>query len=212
MSDRVGTSPSGQHESSHNLAASLAAFHRGEPGALDRVLLACHPQMEKLARRMLGVHPEIRRGFGDTCDVAQQAWMRLVKALRDVRPETALHVMRLAYLEVRREISDLARKYGGPRSFDKQRGTNVIQPGSKVIPLIDKAVAPSTSLTSLDDLERFHRAVDRLPQDLRDVFTMRHYLAAKVNDVALAVGCDARTVKRRWAEAKQRLHAALTSP
>lgn len=212
MSDRAEATPGGRHDPSANLAAALAAFHRGEAGALDRILLACHARMEKLARRMLGAHPEIRRGFGDTCDVAQQAWLRLEKALRDVRPETTLHVMRLAYQQVRREIIDLARKYGGPRSLEKHRVSNVVDAGTRQIEIVDGAVAPSTSLTSLDELARFHAAVDHLPEDLLDVFTMRHYLGARVNDVALAVGCDSRTVKRRWAEAKQRLQAALTSP
>lgn len=211
MSDESAARPRGKRDPTSKLAAALTAFHSGEVGALDRLLLACHAQMENLARRMLGGHPEIRRGFGDTCDVTQQAWLRLAKALQAVRPDTPLHVMRLAYQQVRREIIDLARKYGGPRSPEQGRVSNVVVVKTRAIDLVNGAAAPSESFTSLDELSRFHDAVDRLPEELRDVFTMRWYLDARVMDVAKAVGCSPDTVKDRSAKAKALLQAALTS-
>lgn len=195
-----------------SLCDALAAHERGDPAAIGMLLEACHAQMERLARRLLGGHPEVRRGFGDTCDVTQQAWIRLANALGAVQPESPLHLMRLATLQVRREVIDLVRKYGGPRSPVRGEVDNVVFADTRAIDLVDLAVAPADSLTSLDELARFHEAVDRLPEDLRDVFTMRYYLDATVTSIAEAVSCERRAVKQRWERAKQELQAALTIP
>lgn len=212
MGRKTGADVPQAADAERSLCDVLEAHRRGEPAAIGMLLEACRSQMEKLARRMLGGHPEIRRGFGDTCDVTQQAWFRLANALQSVRPESTLHLMRLATLQVRREMIDLVRKYGGPRSPVRGEVSNVVIADTQAIDLVDQAFAPSESLTSLDVLSRFHEAVDSLPEHLRDVFTMRYYLDATVTSIADAVGCDRRTVKRRWAKAKESLRTVLMNP
>jgi len=195
-----------------NLAAALAAHRRGDPGAIDGLLSACQGRMEKLARRLLRGHPEIRLGGRDTGDIFSQAWLRLWKALQTVRPESERHLMALAVRQVRWEVIDLSRKFGGPRSPDRGRVENAAMQDTRWISLLDAAVADIESPTELDRMTRFHQHVDRLPEELREVFSMRFYLGATVEDVARAVGCCNRTVKRRWKEAKERLIAAFSHP
>jgi RNA polymerase sigma factor (sigma-70 family) len=192
-----------------NIAAALAAHRRGETDAINRLSAACYGRMEKLARRQLIGHREIRRGLGDTEDVTQQAWIRLWTALQAMKPESELHLMRLAALQVRRELIDLTRKYGGPRSPFRNQVTNVVIRDGREIDLAAEAAAYVESPTMLDEWGRFHDAIERLPEDLRDVFAMRFYLGASVEDVARSIGCDPRTVKRRWAQAKDLLTAAI---
>jgi RNA polymerase sigma factor (sigma-70 family) len=195
-----------------NLAAALAAHRRGEPEATDRLQVACHGRMLKLARRLLRLHPEIRRGCHDTLDIFSLASERLWRALQQVNPESERHLMALAAMQVRRQVIDLARKFGGPRSPDRHRVDDAAVQDTRRISPLDAAVADIESPTQLDHMTRFHHEVDQLPAELREVFSMRFYLGATVADVARAVGCCNRTVKRRWKEATERLIEAFGHP
>ena len=194
-----------------NLAAALAAYYRDRVGGIDQLLQACQGRMTTLARRLLRGHPEIRMGCHDTIDIVSLATHRLFNAIRDVQPETEKHLMALAALQVRREVIDLARKFGGPRSADRDRVPNSTDHDTHAIDLAAGAVAECDSPTSHDEMEAFHTAVDGLPEELREVFAMRFYLGATVAEVAKAISCAPRTVKRRWKVAKDRLEAALST-
>ena len=206
---REGDPPT-QHEAS--LVAALAAHRRGEPGAMDQLQVACHGRMETLARRLLRRHPEIRRGCHDTLDILSLAATRLWRALQEVNPESERHLMALAAMQVRRQVIDLARKFGGPWSPDRHRVDNAVLEDTRWISLLDAAAADIESPTELDRMTRFHQQVDQLPEKLHEVFSMRFYLGATVSEVAKAVGCCNRTVKRRWHEAKEQLIKAFIDP
>jgi RNA polymerase sigma factor (sigma-70 family) len=193
---------------SASLAEVLAAHARGEPGANTLLLAACKAQIEKLARRLLRGHQEIRRGAHDTVDIVSLAWQRLAQALESVRPESEQHLMALAAMQVRRTVIDLSRKFGGPRSPVKHQLTNVVVHDSRMIERVKEAAQASDGLDTLE-MALFHEEVDRLPAELRQVFELRFYLGASVVDVARMVACDPRTVKRRWKLAKDQLRARL---
>lgn len=200
--------PGESSQPSASLAEALAAHARGEPGAGPLLLAACQAQIEKLARRLLRGHREIRRGAHDTGDIVSLAWQRLAQALESVRPESERHLMALAAMQVRRTVIDLARKFGGPRSPVKNQVTNVVARDGQMIELVKEAAEASEGLDTLD-MTTFHEEVERLPAELRQVFELRYYLGASVTDVAGTVGCEPRTVKRRWKLAKDQLQARL---
>src|SRR5262245_1689288 len=82
----------------------------GDRGAADDLVRAVGDRLDRLARRMLRDFPNVGTG-ADTADVVQGALLRLMTALRAVRPETTRDFTNLAAVQVRRELLDLARYF-----------------------------------------------------------------------------------------------------
>src|SRR5262245_42821408 len=60
-------------------------WQAGDQGAVDDLLRAAHRRVERIARTMLRNFPAVRGG-ADTADVVQGALLRLLQALRALRP------------------------------------------------------------------------------------------------------------------------------
>src|SRR5262249_4453671 len=91
----------------------------GDREALDALLRHNCDRLTSLTRRMLGNYRRVRR-WAETNDVLQNALVRLVAALRDVKPATTRDFLALATMQIRRELIDLARHFYGPEGL----GTN----------------------------------------------------------------------------------------
>ncbi len=191
------------------LADDLAALQHGDRDALNRLIAACKGQIEHLTRRQLRNHPEFRDGFNDTDDIVQEASVSLFKALQHLQPESEQHLFNLAAMQVRRRIIDLARKFRGPQSPVALRATNVLRSADGDFVRSEQAAAAATAPSLLDDWERFHQAVDSLPEKMKTTFSMRFYLAAKPTNIAQTLGCDVRTVRRYWSAAKEEIRRKL---
>ena len=88
----------------------------GDESARAALLSCASDRLARMARKMLKGYPGVARWEqGD--DIAQNALIRLERALRAVAPPTARDFFRLAAAEVRRELIDLARHYYGPRGL-----------------------------------------------------------------------------------------------
>ncbi len=163
-------------------------------------------RMQLLARRMLAGSPQVRR-WTETDDVVQNAVVRLYRALGGVVPNDPQHFVRLAALQVRRELIDLTRRMRSPDSFAANHDTNVIADGSH---RIDGAVASDADVPArIAEWTRFHETMDALHEDDRALFGMVWYLGLTQDEIAELLGCSARTVRRRWDEAKQAFTTAF---
>lgn len=157
-------------------------------------------RVQALARRMLAGSPQVRR-WTETDDVVQNSMVRLYRALGGVIPNDAQHFVRLAALQVRRELIDLTRRLRNPESFAANHDTNVIADGSH---RIDGAAAgEADGPARLDEWTRFHATADALPEDERAIFGMVWYLGLTQNEIADLLGWSPRTVRRRWDETKR---------
>src|SRR5437660_10697434 len=88
----------------------------GDEAAVDALLRHCGERLTLLTRRMLGDYQRVRR-WAETDDVLQNALVRLMGALRSVKPQTSRDFLALATLQIRRELIDLARHYYGPEGI-----------------------------------------------------------------------------------------------
>jgi RNA polymerase sigma factor (sigma-70 family) len=190
------------------LADCLARLAAGDLSVRDRIIELCAGRLRSLAHRMLRRFPNVRR-WDDTDDVFQNAALRLHRALGQPGVAAPRSVMALAATQLHRELIDLARKHAGPESYAANHGTNVIRGGS------DRDAAPrhvdraADAAASLDRWEGFHAAVERLPDESREVFHLVWYLGADQKTIATLVGCSERTVKTRWREAREAIRTAL---
>ena len=168
-----------------------------------------YARMQTLASRMIRGFPTVRR-WDDTADVVQAAALRLHRALGDVDLREPRHLLRLAALQIRRELLDLARKYANSESFAAYHETNAVATAEGVVMQVDRAA--DSSATPADGLEswtRLHAAVAALPDDDRELFDLVWFMGATQHDIATLTGSSPRTVRRRWDEVKRRLVAAL---
>jgi RNA polymerase sigma factor (sigma-70 family) len=194
------------------LAACLARLQTGDLTARDRIIELCSERLRVLAHRMIRRFPKVRR-WDDTDDLFQNAALRLHRALGQLQGESPRSIMALAATQLHRELIDLARKHTGPSSYAANHGTNVIRlrtaDDSAAPRYVDQVADTDTTETTIERWEDFHAAVQRLPDDLREVFHLVWYLGADQRTIAGVLGCSDRTVKTRWREAREAVKAAL---
>jgi RNA polymerase sigma factor (sigma-70 family) len=177
----------------------------GDMSARDELLSQTLGRLTKLARMMLRDYPGVKR-WEETDDITQGASVRLYRALGEVTPPTPTDYFRLAAVQVRRELLDLARRYRGPQGLGTNHESH--DPGRQCDPVATQA-DESLNPARLAEWSDFHRAAGALPDHLRSVFDLIFYEGLTHAAAGEVLGVGERTVKRYWREAKISLHAAL---
>jgi RNA polymerase sigma factor (sigma-70 family) len=170
--------------------------------ARDDLIALAAERMRALAHRMLARSARVRR-WEETDDVVQGALLRLHRALAAVAPSDAQHFLRLSALQVRRELIDLSRRHGHAGSMAANHDTNA-GADTSARQHVDLAADTGTGTEKLAEWTRFHEVVESLPGDQRELFEMVWYLGLSQDDIAAALDCSSRTVRRRWEETKRR--------
>ncbi len=186
-------------------AEFLLQRHRdGDASARDALIGLAQSRFVALARAMLRRSPHVRR-WEETDDLLQAALLRLHRSLADVRPESLRHFDNLAAAQIRRELIDMARGYYGPEGLGAHHHTEHSGPDARLGDLPDGSGRPE----SLDEWVAFHEAVERLPDDERQVVDRIWYKGLTHDEAAEALGVATKTIQRRWASARLRLRDAL---
>jgi RNA polymerase sigma factor (sigma-70 family) len=191
----------------------LADLRAGNDAAREKILEICDDRIRALAHRLLGRFARVRR-WDNTDDVAQNAALRLYRALSKTIPDTPRGLMGLMATQIQRELLDLARKHAGPMSYAANHGTNVQDGAEGPVQYIDNAPDPGDGRDKEIPLERweaFHAAVESLHADLREVFQLVWYLDVDRKTAAETLGLSARTLDRRWQEARAAVRQAMNA-
>ncbi len=182
----------------------IVRLQAGDLAARDALLGAAGERLRKLAHRMLQSYPRVHR-WEQTDDVLQNAMLRLYRTLKDVPPPTAADFLRLAALNIRRELLDLCKRYCGPQGMGAHHIT--IGPDQDGPP--DAPAQDSLDPGSLGVWSEFHEQVERLPEEERVVFDLLWYQGLSQAEAAQVLGVNERTIKRRWQSARLKLHDAM---
>jgi len=186
----------------------LVQLRAGDDRARKELLNCACDRLTHLTRKMLKGFSRVKR-WEQTDDVLQNAMMRLYRSLENVQPANAVEFYRLAALNIRRELLDLAKHYYGPRGLGANYAS--VDKGSDQ----SGAALPFEQQVSDDDAGRlaawtaFHAQVEQLPADEKEVFDLLWYQELTQAEVAALLNVSERTIKRRWAAARLRLHEAL---
>jgi RNA polymerase sigma-70 factor (ECF subfamily) len=174
-------------------------YRAGDQQAMNELLTAASARLEKLTCRMLGGFPTLR-GEVETDDVLQSALIRLVRSLKEIRPDSTRSFINLAAVQIRRELLDIARS-----PAIRQRLTeSVSEIGDN-----DSRLGDSMSVENLDRWARLHEAVERLPTDLREVFGLTLYHGWTQLQIAELLQISDRQVRRLWVDACLNLRSAV---
>jgi RNA polymerase sigma factor (sigma-70 family) len=174
------------------LHQQVERLRSGDEAAREELVQAVAGRMRRIAHRMLQGYPGVR-GAADTDDVLQNTFLRLLTALRKIRPDSTRDFFQLAAYLTRQELIDLLRR----RSH------------RQAVPLPRSAADPTPSADHLDAWMHFHQAVEELPDPEREVVTLTFYHGWTQAQIAEIVGVDVRTVRRRWAAACLQLRERL---
>lgn len=180
----------------------------GQAEAWNPVLQRCLQRLESLSHRMLRDFPKVSR-FDDTGDVVQGAVMRLMRALQVVPINSTRDFFALAATQIRRELLDLARHYTGPEGLGANyasgfHGAAQDDSGSGMQPADEQS-----GVHELAAWSRLHEAVDQLPVEEREVFSLVFYHGWTQPQIAELFQVDERTIRRRWRAVCLRLQELL---
>ena len=177
----------------------------GDQAAVDALLRHCGDRLTILTRRMLGDFQRVRR-WVETDDVLQNALVRLLGALRSVRPQTPRDFFALASLQIRRELIDLARHFYGPQGIGAHHDSRPAA-GSSNSGGHDPADVRHEP-ASLAEWTELHELVDALPAEEREVVGLLFYQGLSQAEASEVLNVPLRTLQRRWHDALCRLHRA----
>jgi RNA polymerase sigma-70 factor (ECF subfamily) len=173
----------------------------GDDAAIDALLRHCGERLTLLTRRMLGDFQRVRR-WAETDDVLQSALLRLVNAVRAVKPATSRDFLALATLQIRRELIDLARRYYGPEGIGANHDSRGNQDSQLPADPPDVRHEPS----SLAQWTELHEQIGALPEEEREVVGLVFYQGLSQAEAAELLGISLRTLQRRWHDALCKLH------
>jgi RNA polymerase sigma factor (sigma-70 family) len=185
----------------------LDGWAAGDVAARDRLLDHAGQRLLALTRRMSRGYPHLRR-WEETDDVFQSAVLRLYRSLGDVRPASIGQFFGLAATQIRRTLIDLARHHFGPEGAAARHRSDIIEQRLNE----DGGSAPARADEPPETLEawaHFHEAVEALPRDEREVFSVIWYGEATQKEAAELLGVTERTILRRLVRARLVLHESL---
>jgi RNA polymerase sigma-70 factor (ECF subfamily) len=113
---------------------------------------------------------------------------------------------------MRRELIDLARHYGGPEGPGAHHSTQARRNGAGNVGSNPPAYEPSDVTHDPERLAawtEFHRQVEALDDEDREVFDLLWYQGLTQAEAATLLGVSERTISRRWLAARLSLHRAL---
>jgi RNA polymerase sigma factor (sigma-70 family) len=149
--------------------------------SVDRLHLLCSRLLHKN-------YPRLTRGPTNlrSEEMLSAVVERLMKAMRQVRPQTVRQFFALANKHVRWELNDLARRLDQQAPQAELRDS--LQPA---------AAGPNSSSAAGPRTARILEAIDRLPEDEREVFELVRIQGMTHPEAAGVIGVSPKTVKRR---------------
>lgn len=186
------------------LQGLLDLVRRGDPRAKSLLLDHSRDRLLRLTRTMLRNYPTLRR-WEATDDVLQNSLVRLNRALDVVEVESVRHFFNLAGTQIRRELLDLRKHYFGSLGQGRKHHTDKQAPDESGGSLHGRTDEPE----DLTEWEDFHSYVEKLPENQKEVVNLLFYEGLSQEEASEVLGVSLSTIKRRWQEARVRLHETL---
>jgi RNA polymerase sigma-70 factor (ECF subfamily) len=191
------------------LEGCLDRLRAGDLTARDELLSAACDRLARLARKMLQEERRVGR-WEESDDVLQNALLRLHRALETVHPGSVIDFIRLAAVQIRRELIDLARHHFGPEGTGAHHASVADMPGEAGGPMDAPAGAATTFEPSRLALwTEFHKQISELPAESREVFDLLFYQGLNQSEAAAILDLSERTLQRRWQSAREQLRQKL---
>jgi len=186
----------------------LLKLNDGEPKAKEALLTHTQKRLVLIARRMLHSGFARLQSLEQTDDVVQDTFVRLLKGWDRFAVDTegkavqvADYFSRAAQL-MREVLTDLARRHygrrgGRPAAVSRDAAATDTSAGAAFDPGSD-----TLSPGAVDLFTDFHRAVEALPENLRQVVDLHWYQDLSHQETAALLGIGESTVRKYWVAAR----------
>jgi RNA polymerase sigma factor (sigma-70 family) len=186
------------------IQACLVRLGQGDVRARAELINLSCARLTLLTRRMLKSDDRLV-DWEQTADIRQNAVLRLWRSLERVTPGSVDEFFGLAATQIRRELIDLARHYFGDRGMGKNTCPTGQEDGPAAVEASDATIDP----IQLAAWTEFHRQVETLDPEERQLVEFLWYLGLPQHEVATLLGVDVSTVKRRWRALRLKLSKVL---
>jgi RNA polymerase sigma-70 factor (ECF subfamily) len=188
-------------EETADVQSALDRYNAGDSDAGNDLFTRVALRFQRIAHRMLYGNFTRLAAEMQTADVTQEAILRLLKALNDVKIQTPGEFYRFSSTMMRRVLIDMSRHHYGPEGVAGHRVPNAPAADSNA-----STPAPSAGQSSTPELLaawcEFHERVENLPAEQRELFDLLWYQELSQKEAADILGVSIPTVKRRWSDAK----------
>ncbi len=180
-------------------AELVARVQRGDKQAFDLLVLKYQRKIMRLLSRMIREPSEIE-------DVAQEAFIKAYRALPQFRGESAFYtwLYRIAINTARNWLAQNNRRPSTPSAQENEDGETFDATDN----LTDSS-NPESEMASRQIADTVNKAINDLPEDLRNAIVMREIDGMSYEDIAESMSCPIGTVRSRIFRAREAIATRL---
>lgn len=180
-------------------AELVARVQRGDKQAFDLLVLKYQRKIMRLLSRMIRDPAEIE-------DVAQESFIKAYRALPQFRGDSAFYtwLYRIAINTARNWLAQNSRRPSTPSSYESEEGETFDETDN----LTDSS-NPESEMASRQIAETVNKAMNDLPEELRNAIVMREIDGMSYEDIAQSMNCPIGTVRSRIFRAREAIATRL---
>jgi RNA polymerase sigma-70 factor (ECF subfamily) len=180
-------------------AELVARVQGGDKKAFDLLILKYQRKIMRLLSRMIRDQSEIE-------DVAQEAFIKAYRALPQFRGDSAFYtwLYRIAINTARNWLASNKRRPSTPSAHENEDGETFDETDN----LTDNTT-PESELASRQIAQTVNKAIEDLPEDLRNAIVLREIEGMSYEDIAQSMNCPIGTVRSRIFRAREAIAEKL---
>ena len=180
-------------------AELVARVQRGDKQAFDLLVLKYQRKIMRLLSRMI-------RDPGEIEDVAQEAFIKAYRALPQFRGESSFYtwLYRIAINTARNWLAQNNRRPSTPSAQENEDGETFDATDN----LTDSS-NPESEMASRQIADTVNKAINDLPEELRNAIVMREIDGMSYEDIAESMSCPIGTVRSRIFRAREAIATRL---
>jgi len=189
----------------------LVLARAGESAALGQLFELYRDYLTLLARVQIGRR---LRGKLDAADVVQETFLEAHRDFEQFRGVTEAELTAWLRQVLAHNLANLLRHYLGTRARDVRLERDLHAELDRSSMALDRGLADPLSSPSRQAVRREQAvlladALNRLPEDYRDVLVLRHLEGCSFNEVARRIGRSPDSVDKLWVRALSKLRSIL---
>jgi len=180
-------------------AELVARVQNGDKKAFDLLVLKYQRKIMRLLSRMI-------RDPAETEDVAQEAFIKAYRALPQFRGDSAFYtwLYRIAINTARNWLATNKRRPNTSSLLENEEGETFNESDN----LTDNST-PESELASREIAQTVNKAIEDLPEELRNAIVMREIDGLSYDDIAQSMDCPIGTVRSRIFRAREAIATRL---